>query len=128
MTDAETEVRALVAGHPDATLDELCELWGQQTGKWVSRTALCRYLQKLGLNRKKKPGTVAFAGTERVQKLRVEFWEKIREFEAKNLVFLDETGIMRSFGEKSCPFSVGDKSKRNQTLLSRRKSHSHWRN
>ncbi|MEG4586788.1 hypothetical protein QUA54_16410 [Microcoleus sp. MOSTC5] len=59
LTDAETEVRALVAGHPDATLDELCELWGQQTGKWVSRTALCRYLQKLGLNRKKKPGTVA---------------------------------------------------------------------
>lgn len=29
-----------------------------------------------------------------MQKLRVEFWEKIREFEAKNLVFLDETGIM----------------------------------
>ncbi len=53
LTDAETEVRALVAGHPDATLSELCELLGQKTGKWVSRTALCRYLQKLGLNRKK---------------------------------------------------------------------------
>jgi putative transposase len=59
LAGAETEVRALVAHHPDATLDELCELWGQKTGKWVSRTALCRYLQKLGLNRKKKPGTVA---------------------------------------------------------------------
>ena len=29
-----------------------------------------------------------------MQKLRVEYWEKIREFEAQNLVFLDETGIM----------------------------------
>jgi len=38
---------------------ELCELLGQRTGKWVSRTALCRYVQKLGLTRKKKPGTVA---------------------------------------------------------------------
>jgi transposase len=38
---------------------ELCELLGQRTGKWVSRTALGRYVQKLGLNRKKKHGTVA---------------------------------------------------------------------
>jgi len=38
---------------------ELSELLLQRTGNWVSRTALCRYLQKLGLNRKKKPGTVA---------------------------------------------------------------------
>ncbi|MEG4070128.1 transposase [Microcoleus sp. Pol11C2] len=29
-----------------------------------------------------------------MQKLRVEYWEKIREFEAQNLVFLDETGMM----------------------------------
>ena len=38
---------------------ELCEFLGQQTGKWVSRTALCRYVQKLGLTRKKKHGIVA---------------------------------------------------------------------
>ena len=38
---------------------ELSELLLQRTGNWVSRTALCRYLQKLGLNRKKKHGTVA---------------------------------------------------------------------
>jgi putative transposase len=41
---------------------ELCELFAQQTGNWVSRSALSRYLQKLGLNRKKKPGTVAKQG------------------------------------------------------------------
>ncbi len=62
MTNAEAEVRALVAEYADATLAELCELLAQRTGKWVSRTALCRYLQKLGLNRKKKRGTVAKPG------------------------------------------------------------------
>jgi transposase len=59
LTSAEPEVNALVAEHPDATLAELCELFAQKTGNWVSRTAMCRCLQKLGLNRKKKHGTVA---------------------------------------------------------------------
>ena len=59
LTNAEIEVKALVADHPDATLVELCELFGIKTGNWVSRTAMCRYLQKLGLHRKKKHGTVA---------------------------------------------------------------------
>jgi transposase len=38
---------------------ELCELFAQKTGNWVSRTAMCRCLKKLGLNRKKKLGTAA---------------------------------------------------------------------
>ena len=59
LTSKSEEVRALVAEHPDATLVELCELFAQKTGNWVSRAAMCRYLQKLELNRKKKPGTVA---------------------------------------------------------------------
>jgi transposase len=63
---------------------DLSELLLQRTGNWVSRTALCRYLQKLGLTRKKKHGVVAFAGTERVQKLRVEYWEKIKNIEPEN--------------------------------------------
>ena len=62
MTSAELEVKALVADHPDATLVELCELFAIKTGNWVSRAAMCRCLQKLGLNRKKKPGTVAKPG------------------------------------------------------------------
>jgi hypothetical protein len=32
---------------------ELCELFAQKTGNWVSRAAMCRYLQKVELNRKK---------------------------------------------------------------------------
>ncbi len=59
LDNAEAEVRSLVAEYPDATLIELSELLLQRTGNWVSRTALCRYLQKLGVNRKKKHGTVA---------------------------------------------------------------------
>jgi transposase len=52
-------VKALVAEHPDATVVELCELFAHQTGNWVSRTAMCGYVQKLKLNRKKKHGIVA---------------------------------------------------------------------
>ena len=59
LTNAETELQALVADYPDATLVELCELFAIKTGNWVSRTAMCRCLQNLGLNRKKKLGTVA---------------------------------------------------------------------
>ena len=51
-----------MAEHPDATLVELCELFVIKTGNWVSRTAMCRYLQKLELNRKKKHGAVAKPG------------------------------------------------------------------
>ncbi len=47
LTDAEAEVKALVAAHQDATLVELCELFAQQTGNWVSRTALSRYATKI---------------------------------------------------------------------------------
>ncbi|NEQ78586.1 MAG: transposase [Okeania sp. SIO2C9] len=54
LTNAEVEVRALVADYPDATLVELCELFLQKTGNWVSKTAMCRYLQILELPRKKK--------------------------------------------------------------------------
>ncbi|GET43162.1 hypothetical protein [Microseira wollei] len=54
---AKAEIRTMVAENPDATLVELCELLAQKTGNWVSRTAMCPYLQNLGLNRQKKHGT-----------------------------------------------------------------------
>ncbi|NES19440.1 MAG: transposase [Symploca sp. SIO3E6] len=54
LTNAEADVRGLVADYPDATLVELCELFLQKTGNWVSKTAMCRYLQILELPRKKK--------------------------------------------------------------------------
>ncbi|MBH8577450.1 transposase [Nostocaceae cyanobacterium CENA369] len=59
LTNAELELRELVSENQDATIAELCELLALKTGNWVSRTAMCRCLQKLGLNRKKKHCTVA---------------------------------------------------------------------
>ncbi|MEG4288610.1 hypothetical protein Q5692_08790 [Microcoleus sp. C2C3] len=32
-------------------------------------------------------------GTDRVQLLRCEFWEKIKEISFKNLIFIDESGV-----------------------------------
>lgn len=54
LVSAEVELRELVVENHDATIVELCELFAVKTGNWVSRTAMCRSLQKLGLNRKKK--------------------------------------------------------------------------
>jgi hypothetical protein len=34
------------------------------------------------------------AATERVQKLRVEYWEKVKDIDPENLVFIDETGVL----------------------------------
>ena len=59
LSNAESALRELVAENPDATLVELCELFAAKTGNWVSRSAMCRSLQKLGLNRKKKQSEVA---------------------------------------------------------------------
>jgi len=59
LSNAERALRELVAENPDATLVELCELFAAKTGNWVSRSAMCRSLQKLGLNRKKKQSEVA---------------------------------------------------------------------
>ena len=54
LTNADIELRELVAAHPDATLIELCELFADKTGNFVGRSAMCQALQKLGLNRKNK--------------------------------------------------------------------------
>lgn len=51
-------------------------------------------LTKIRVKSQKKTWYSSQAATERVQKLRVEFWEKIKEIEPENLVFLDETGIL----------------------------------
>jgi len=55
---------------------------------------MCSALQKLGLNRKKKTVRSSQAGTERVIKLKLEYWEKVKDIEPKNLGFLDETGVL----------------------------------
>ncbi|MDB9520171.1 transposase [Roseofilum reptotaenium CS-1145] len=51
--EAQEQVKTLVEKNIDATLGELCELFAELTGNWISPTAMCRCLQKLGLSRKK---------------------------------------------------------------------------
>ena len=44
------------------------------------------------------------AATERVQNERVDYWKTIKEVDGKNLVFLDETGILLGDNREKCPF------------------------
>ena len=46
------------------------------------------------VNTKKKTLRSSQAATERVQKLRCEYWEKVTEIAPENLVFLDEMGVL----------------------------------
>ncbi len=54
LADSSTELIALVAKYPDATLSEYCEYWLESQGQLVSSSMMCRELQKLNLTRKKK--------------------------------------------------------------------------
>lgn len=62
LTNADIELRELVEAYPDATLIELCELFADKTSNWVGPRAMCRALQRLGLNRKKKQSGVLKQG------------------------------------------------------------------
>ena len=56
-TQAQEQVKTIVRQHQGATLVELCELFAQTTGNWVSRTAMWRCLQKLELSHGQKSST-----------------------------------------------------------------------
>jgi len=43
---------------------------------------------------KKKTLRSSQSATERVQKLRCEYWDQVKEIDPANLVFLDETGVL----------------------------------
>ncbi len=51
-------------------------------------------LTKRATNTKKKTLRSTQGATERVQKLRGEYWEQVKEIDPANLVFLDETGVL----------------------------------
>ena len=83
LKNAEVCVKALVTDDRDATLVKLCELFAENTGNCVSRTAMCRCVQKLGVHRK-KTWYSSQAATERLQKLGVEYGGKIKYIEPEN--------------------------------------------
>ena len=60
-----------------------------------------RMLKALNITRKKKTLHPNEKETERVQKLRVEFWDKIRGIPVEDLVFIDESGLNLAFVRRS---------------------------
>ena len=75
----------------DATLKELQTYLENQTGVKVAPSNFCRFLQKRQLTLKKNQATQA--APERVQNLRVQYWQQVKDIEPSNLFFWDETGI-----------------------------------
>jgi hypothetical protein len=60
---------------------------------------MCRELKRVGLT-KKKTLLSSQAATDRVQKLRGEYWEKVKNIAPDNLVFLDEMGVLLGLTRK----------------------------
>jgi transposase len=54
LAGGESQLIEMVEQHPDATLSEYCEYWGETHQQWVSSSTMCRALQKAELTRKKR--------------------------------------------------------------------------
>ncbi|NEP42489.1 MAG: IS630 family transposase, partial [Okeania sp. SIO2H7] len=83
----------IMESNNDATLEELCNLLFEKTGIAISRSTMGRITQKLDYTFKKKTLYAAEKEREDVQEKRVEYWEKVRDIDAKNLIFVDESGV-----------------------------------
>lgn len=92
----------MVEKYPDATLSEYCEYWGETYDMWVRKACYVPRAAKTKFNTKKKTLRSSQGATERVQKLRLEFWEQVRAIDPENLVFLDEMAVLRLFKPNSC--------------------------
>lgn len=86
-------VKALVEADNDATLAELCEQLQEKTMITVSLSTMGRVLEQLNLSRKKKTLHATEKDSLRVQQARLDYWERIREIDPEDLVFIDESGI-----------------------------------
>jgi hypothetical protein len=78
-----------VTATPDITLGELCETLNEQLGVDVSESTMCRVMKQLNLTSKKK----APHPSERLQGLRGEYCNEVREVRVEDLVFMDESGV-----------------------------------
>lgn len=82
----------LIEKNNDATLEELCKLLQEKTGIVISRATMGRMTNKLNFTWKRKTTHPTEKESERIQKLRREFWDKIRSVPVADLVFIDEVG------------------------------------
>ena len=83
---------------------------------------------KIRVKSSKKTWYSSQAGTERVQKLRVQYWEKIKHIEPENLVFLDETGILLGVVRTHARSQPGSKVIELKPFYRAEDSDSYWRN
>lgn len=87
------QLLSMVEKAPDATRSEYCEYWGETHGHWVSPSTMCRALKKQQLTRKKTLRS-SQGLTMRVQNLRTEYWQQVKQIDPENLVFIDEMGVL----------------------------------
>ena len=66
-------------------------------------------LTKTKTNAKKKTLRSSQAKTERVQRLRVEYWEKVKLIDPSNLVFIDEMGVLQGLTRTHARSEVGSR-------------------
>jgi hypothetical protein len=69
---------------------------------------MCRTFQRLKLPLKKKTLRPSQAQSERVQLLRAEYWEKVKNIDFKDLVFLDEMGVLLGLMRTHARAAPGD--------------------
>lgn len=86
-------IETLITAQPDITLGELCEALKVQEGVTVSTSTMCRVMKYLNLTRKKKSLHPSAKGSERVQTLRRDYWEQLKDVRAEDLIFIDESGV-----------------------------------
>lgn len=86
-------VKDLVSANPDITLGELCQALDEQSGVSVSESTMCRVMKRLNLTSKKKALHPSEKASERVQGLRRDYWDEIRDVRIEDLVFIDESGV-----------------------------------
>ncbi len=82
----------LIESNNDATLAELCVMLESKTGVVVSRATMGRMTNLLNITVKKTQYPDR-KYSERVQILRAEFWEEIRDIKVEDLIFIDESGV-----------------------------------
>lgn len=83
---------SIVKANSDATLNELRSQLEEQTGVLIGRSTLDRMLRLLDLSVKKTLHATE-KESERVQLLRLEFWQILQGIPSENLVFIDESGV-----------------------------------
>jgi transposase len=81
-------LRPQLEAHPDATLEEHCELWEAETGSKVSISTMSRAILRLEWTRKKK----TLEASERKEEERELWQEQMKNLDASKLRVIDETG------------------------------------